>query len=507
MVRYNEWFAVDVKKRAATVRSRALAVILKELLANSLDAGAADITISCKPAQGTKRDSAGLRAFQVACVDDGSGCAEPDILRRVGSSTSDLYAETRGRFGQGLIDVLAICEESEIRTLSHRLVFGTAGCKISVIRKQVDGMTIIATLRHDGDGVEELDAYFDSIVLPDGVTVTLNGRLLTPRQPQRVIPEIKLQTVIYDPRAERVRRRQRATSVEIYTQHGKTPMIHELGIPVDAAPWALPFDINVLQKTPLDTDRNLLPDTYKNNLISQLIEPMSAEYAAYMNDRNEAPPEIKNDRRNAKQLTDTAQRSLVKTVIGVDRESIIRRNPLDSDDTSESQELENMGYAPVNRGTLPSGVSEVLSNAPTVADLHDELCKPTTRTDRDFPPQTDRQRQCMLFYQEIAAMLVGKPVRCDRIRGGATATWRNGVISLNVDIQHLWEDPMGEQSLGVILHECAHAKVSGHSIGFTNEVERLGGRLAVWVGENGHRWAEFGKSLNSMMLRSMVPNG
>ncbi len=475
MAQHRDWFSVDVQKRAAKVRSHPLGHVLKELLANSLDAKASRCEITCLPAANTRRDKSGMRAFQISCADDGDGCNDPEILRRVGSSTSDLHAETRGRFGQGLIDVPAICEESEVRTLNHRLVFNCGGCRITAIKNDVDGMIITAALRHGGHGYEGLYSYFDRVILPSGVTVILNDRQITRRQPCRVISGIKLQTVIYDPRVEQVRRCQRVTSVEIHPQHGKAPMIYELGIPVDAAPWALPFDSNVLQKTPLDTDRNMLPDKYKNNLISQLIEPMSAEYAAYMNDRKEAPPEIKDDRRNAKQLTDTAQRSLVKTVIGVDRESIIRRNPLDSDDTSESQELENMGYAPVNRGTLPSGVSEVLSNAPIVADLHDELCKPSTRKNPDFPPQTDRQQQCMLFYQEIAAMLVGKPVRCDQIRGGATATWRNGVISLNVDVQHFWEDPMGEQSLGVILHECAHAKVSGHSIGFTNEVERLGG--------------------------------
>ena len=40
MTRYKDWFAVNAEKRASMVRSRPMARILKELLANSLDAGA-----------------------------------------------------------------------------------------------------------------------------------------------------------------------------------------------------------------------------------------------------------------------------------------------------------------------------------------------------------------------------------------------------------------------------------------------------------------------------------
>ncbi|MCH8880049.1 MAG: hypothetical protein IID34_09215 [Planctomycetes bacterium] len=293
---------------------------------------------------------------------------------------------------------------------------------------------------------------------------------------------------------------QRVTSVEIHPQHGKAPMIHELGIPVDAAPWDLPFDINVLQKTPLDTDRNMLPDKYKNNLISQLIGPMSAEYVTYMKDHEDAPPEIKNNRDHSARLDEEARKALVRTVTGAEPERVLRRDPFDPDDVSEAQELENLGYVPLNRGSLPAGVSELLKDAATVGKTHDRVCKAHFRTDPNFPPETRRQRQCMAVYAEIATALVDRAVRCKRVRGGnTTAAWKNGVISLNIDVEHLWDDPMGEQSLGVILHECAHAKVSGHAIGFTNEVERLGGRLAVWVGENTERWAGFREDLRSAM--------
>ena len=68
--------------------------------------------------------------------------------------------------------------------------------------------------------------------------------------------------------------------------------------------------------------------------------------------------------------------------------------------------------------------------------------------------------------------------------GGFSATWRDGTITLNIDVAHLWDDPLGEESVGTILHECAHDKVSGHSISFQDEIAGLGARLAAWVAEN-----------------------
>jgi hypothetical protein len=498
MAQYRERFGVDVKKRAALVRCRALAVILKELLANSLDAKAATVELTCRLAKGTRRDAAGLRAFEVTCVDDGCGCDEPGILRRVGSSTSDLHPETRGRFGQGLIDVLAIAESAEIRTLKHRLLFNADGCQISSVRKAVAGMQLDGLLRHDGEGFDELSTYFNSLILPGGVRVIVNGHEIPPRRPRRIIPKVKLQTVTYDPRSERIRRHQRETSVEIHDNHGDIPMIFELGIPVDAAPWTLPFDINVLQKTPLDVERNMLPEPYKNGLIAQLIEPLSDEYVRYMNDNDDAPPEIKDNRENAAKLSEEGRKTLIASVTGADPGRIVRRDPFDPDDVSESQELEYRGYAPVNRGALPAGVSELLRDAATVAQVHDQVCKPHFRTDRGFPPATQRQRLCMAAFEEIASALVAKPVRCERVRGGnAAAAYSSGTMRLNTEADFIWEDPLGERTLALIIHECSHEKVSGHGVAFGGECELMGARLARWVADNAQRWNELRESLTT----------
>jgi len=496
-MKHLDWFAVDVQKRAAVVRSRDIGVVMKELLANGLDAGASQIALSCKVVAGTRRDGTGMRAFHVECSDDGNGCDAPDILRRVGSSTSDLHAETRGRFGQGLIDVLAISTSSEIRALRHRLLFDSGGCQISGVKESLSGLLMNAIIRHGGEGLDTLDDYFGSMIIPDGIDVRFNGRRVEHRQAQRVILSVNLQTVAFDPRTDRVRKYRRSTPVEIHARYGDCPMIYELGIPVDQAPWSLPFDINVMQKTPLDTERNMLPGKYKAHLISELVAPMSDVYTAYMDEHDDAPPEVRDDRENATRLTDEAQQVLIETITGARRERIVRRNPFDPDDMSESQELEHKGFAPIRRGSLPAGVSELLENTPSVAETHDLKCKATFQPTLNFPPVTERQALCMAAFAEIGSALTGRRITCDRSCGGSVAAaYRDGVITLNIKVDYIWTEPLGEQTLGVIIHECAHERVSGHAVALEEEIRRLGGRLARWVGNNHKRWTELEAALH-----------
>ncbi len=496
MASHKDWFAVDVEKRGSMVRSRPLGRLLKELLANSLDANATEVTITCNPASGTRRDKSGLRAFEFACEDNGAGCEDPEILRTVGSSTSDLHPGTRGRFGQGLIDVVAACDRAEIRTLRHRLRFDGTGCDVSTVRGDpLRGMVVNGLLRHDGNGSKDLGDYFRSVIVPASVRLTFGGVAVAHREATRTIDGLELPTVAYDQKKSRWKRFVRATAVEVLERWGEEPMIYELGIPVDRMPWSLPFDVNVLQKTPLDTERDMLPDGYKRALLLQLVPRMSDEYRQVVEEHG-VPEEISGNAELADRLSDETKASVIRKTTGADREMIVRRNQFDADDPSESAELEQLhGYKPVNLRHLASGVARLLEDAPTVAQTHDEQCKVHSCHGR-LPPKTARQTECLEMYSALAGAILGRSIKCERMQGGnVKASFGKGIMRLNIDTPCLWDDPLGEESVGTVLHECAHDTVSGHSVSFQVEIARLGARLAAWVAGNHSWWQEWHERL------------
>ena len=131
-----------------------------------------------------------------------------------------------------------------------------------------------------------------------------------------------------------------------------------------------------------------------------------------------------------------------------------------------------------------------MDDIPMVGEVHDEICKVHFTHSANFPSETERQRMCIVAYKVIAEAVLDQTVYFDRSSGGHAAAWDSGLIRLNIDVGHLWDDPLGEESVGTILHECAHKFVSGHAYAFAVAVQRRDGKLAGWVGRNQKQWDE-----------------
>ena len=129
-----------------------------------------------------------------------------------------------------------------------------------------------------------------------------------------------------------------------------------------------------------------------------------------------------------------------------------------------------------------------MAEAQKVAETHDRVCK-VHFGGGSIPQETDRQRDCIKFYEQLATILTGRNVNCRRASGsGFAATWGDGSLTLNIDVKEIWEEPVSEYSIGLIIHECSHNKVSGHNEDFMREVQRLGAKLALWIGQNHDEW-------------------
>lgn len=67
---------------------------------------------------------------------------------------------------------------------------------------------------------------------------------------------------------------------------------------------------------------------------------------------------------------------------------------------------------------------------------------------------------------------------------------------INKAYRHIWEDPLSESWLGILVHECAHEKAGHHGDDFRKEVERMAGKLATICLQRGpeiiERWKSMG---------------
>jgi hypothetical protein len=61
------------------------------------------------------------------------------------------------------------------------------------------------------------------------------------------------------------------------------------------------------------------------------------------------------------------------------------------------------------------------------------------------------------------------------------------VLTLGIDTPWLWTDPLGEESLTILIHEVAHHLNAHHGRDFHKEMESLAGRAArLMLMEAGH---------------------
>lgn len=236
-------FDVDPVGMRKVFDHRGVSMAIYELVSNGLDTHATTIEVTL---ESIDRDHARV----VVRDDDPDGFVD---LRHAYT----LFAEsirkddptTRGRYNLGEKLVIVLCSECEIATTTGTLRFDADGRTQSDARTE-RGSVFTGTLSMTAGEVEDALALLGRLIVPDGVTVTINGMALAHRVPLRTFRE-PLITVLGDV----LRRTERVTTVAVYEPlPGFAPTLYELGVPVVATGDR--FDIDVHQKVPLNTERD-----------------------------------------------------------------------------------------------------------------------------------------------------------------------------------------------------------------------------------------------------------
>ena len=473
------WFAADTKGLAQLVAGKPKSALVRELLQNALDEDCTRIDITLEPVPG--------RPLARLVVEDDSPGGFADLRHAY-----TLFAETgkradpekRGRFTLGEKLALACTVESRVVTTTGTVEFSRNGKRHEHTREKTEtGSRFEGLVRMTREEYEQALVEIPWVILPSHVEVYFNGARLEPRTPL-VRFEETLRTVIAA--AEGVlRQTRRKTTVEVYEPlPGEPAMIFEMGIPVVATGDR--FAVNVLQRVPLNTDRDNVPPAFLRAVRVSVLN-----HTVHLLKKDETTAAWVDQVLREKNISEDAVRTVVRERFG---EKVVAADPSDPEAMNRAA---SHGYTVLSGGTLDgaqwANVRRV-GAAPAAGRVF-PTPKPYS-TDPSAPPVkvipesewTPAIRDVVAFTCRLARRLIGGDIAVRVVHTTNAFAACYGSRSLDLNLMRLghaffdeWQSKAGMQRLlDLLLDELAHDWTDNHlSEKYYRALRTLGSTLTV----------------------------
>ena len=493
------WLAISTEGFAAMNAARPPEHLVKELVQNSLDS-LTDNQAGCIHL----RYGHNGECFEVSCVDNGSGIDNLADLRVVYLTHKTDSHLKRGRFGRGFKEALCIAEQALVASGHQQLEFlreqGQRVTRQSSPAQPQPGTRVWMQMPWPAETSSQLDAYFQRFLVPEGVLLEVNGLRLTSRPVEHQVAA-SLSTEIYDATSQSWKKPSRKTVIQLVrTRPEETPTIYEMGIPVAALEWSVPFHCDIQQRVPMNPNRDAVASGYALKLhvacLPTLLDGMDADT-------------VKQDwvGTAGRRCDDSVQQQIISRAFG---DNIARSVPR-MGARHFDEDARDLGLQVINTAQASGGFREMLKAfVPSAQQVvrADERRKADQAHDSSFSVQDameagdhrqrwlDRQggaehvECCLSFAVWFCQQLVlSCPDVQNRVSGMLTlndepgqriyAHWSGmNVLTLALDESCFWRQPLGSESLEVLIHEAAHAMNMHHGYEFRVELERLAGVAA-----------------------------
>lgn len=211
------------------------------------------------------------RGVLLTVEDDGPGFSDVAHVWTLFATTAKRSdASVSGRFNLGEKQLIATAIEAEILTGAWRIEF-SRGKRFNYRAEPRRGVRVSAVLPWRVAEIEAIREKLKALIPPAGLRLLIDGAEIASRAP-KVRVTVTLPTVTLGEGV--MRATQRKTGVEVFEPAaGADPVLMELGVPVcSLAEIGFPWSLNVAQKVPLPTSRDVVSPAYLTRTIGAVVE-------------------------------------------------------------------------------------------------------------------------------------------------------------------------------------------------------------------------------------------
>ena len=463
METHNTWFQISNSGWRRINAGRPLGQLVREAISNVFDA------------PGVTKCDIIVASGRVEITDDApDGIKDRDLVTTVFLTDKEDSHLMRGRKGRGLKELVAAGTNARIATKGYVVDFNSDGTRTIPDEGGTDVGTEVVVYNEEwcGPVLQECVEYLRRFITPIGITMKINGvRYINPAI-KTTIADANLQTtIIKDGKQVEVDKPCTVTTLNLRPGE-KKGWVYEMGIPVQEVDT--PFHINVEQRIPMNDNRDVVDAKYLPKL-----------YAIVM-----------------RQLLDTTDREeltehwMLRGVEAADwslqaafvRKLVPEGYAIKSEDKLANDKARQHGIKLIDISMLPGDARWTIGyHGKDTVKVMKELEKSAPIKDRGELRQ--KYQTFVKVMEYLAEKLIDKKIevtfmaKMPSYNGHFTVadyTAATRVMRWNMDIEHTYFDqPIHPNNLTTLIHELAHDKVSEHDDLFIDEVQSLGGKLAI----------------------------
>jgi hypothetical protein len=439
--------------------------IVQEIISNSFDEDSVK-DIKCELKQ------KGSKQVEVTITDDGEGFIDiKDVYTMYKYSYKRSNTEKRGRFNLGEKQFFVLAEYGFVKTKNQMVEFKEDTRTTSKI-DHPRGTVVYGVFNWNGNDLKEILLKLHQLIVPKEKTLLINDTPIRSKEHVKTITGA-LPTLIEDKDSKILRRVTKTTRIDIYkVKEGEKPFLYELGIPVHKLLHSIEWHVDVRQKIPLPTGRDMVSEAYLNEL-----------YASILNNATELIDEENAGSKWVQVAMSKSTPESAKTVLEKHLGTSQVYIPSSSDYHANEAVLEEGGKL-LKQGFFDRETRDHLKEMDILKLSTDDFASQLA-TSKPVTELTMGMELYRIIIKAIARDCIKKEIEVIFVESDSShpAWYGSDVMTWNVSRVAKKEfDDFSEWSVGTIIHELSHDKehhegenVPHYTKEFVSELERIGG--------------------------------